>query len=327
MRILVTGGAGFIGSHLCERLLAAGHAVWAFDNLDPFYDPELKRRNLREIARAGGAFTFVQGDITEPEPLGSLCREAGFDQVIHLAARAGVRPSLEDPALYQRVNVEGTVRVLEAARRSGVRKFILASSSSVYGCNAKVPFAEQDPVSAPISPYAASKVACEALGHVYHHLYGLDIVMLRFFTVYGPRQRPDLAIHKFARLIQAGQPLPVYGDGSSARDYTYITDILDGIEACMRQSFGFEIFNLGDSRPVRLDDLIRLLEHALGRKAVRQTLPPQPGDVPITYADLTKARERLGYQPRVPIEEGIQRFVEWFRTTGAGGARGVATSS
>lgn len=318
MNILVTGGAGFIGSHLCERLLAAGHAVWAFDNLDPFYDPELKRRNLREIAGFGGAFTFVQGDITEPEPLQSLCREVGFDQVIHLAARAGVRPSLEDPALYQRVNVEGTVRVLEAARRSGVRKFILASSSSVYGCNAKVPFAEQDPVSAPISPYAASKVACEALGHVYHHLYGLDVVLLRFFTVYGPRQRPDLAIHKFARLIQAGQPVPVYGDGSSARDYTYITDILDGIEACMRQSFGFEIFNLGDSRPVRLNELIRLLERALGREALRQVLPPQPGDVPMTCADLTKARERLGYQPRVPIEEGIQRFVEWFRTTEAG---------
>ncbi len=314
MKVLVTGGAGFIGSHLCERLLAAGHEVWAFDNLDPFYDPDIKRRNLREMARAGGHFTFVCGDITEPEPLEGLCRQIRFDQVIHLAARAGVRPSLEQPALYQRVNVEGTVRVLEAARRSGVRKLILASSSSVYGCNAKVPFAEQDPVATPISPYAASKVACEALGHVYHCLYGLDIVLLRFFTVYGPRQRPDLAIHKFARLIQAGRPIPVYGDGSSARDYTYISDILDGIEACMTRQFGYEIFNLGDSRPVRLNDVIELLERALGRKALRETLPPQPGDVPITYADLTKARTHLGYQPRVPIEEGIQRFVHWFRS-------------
>jgi len=311
MKVLVTGGAGFIGSHLCERLLAAGHSVWALDNLDPFYDPEIKRGNLREIARVSDRFHFVQGDITEPEPLRRLCHEVRFDQVVHLAARAGVRPSLEQPALYQRVNVEGTVRVLEAARESGVRKLVLASSSSVYGCNAKVPFAEDDPLTAPISPYAASKIASEALGHVYHHVYGLDVVMLRFFTVYGPRQRPDLAIHKFARLIREGRPVPVYGDGSSARDYTFITDILDGIEACMRQEFGFEIFNLGDSRPVRLDRLIELLEEALGRPAQRRWLPAQPGDVPITYADIRKAAARLGYQPRVPLEEGIRHFVAW----------------
>ncbi|NGO38591.1 SDR family NAD(P)-dependent oxidoreductase [Limisphaera ngatamarikiensis] len=314
MKVLVTGGAGFIGSHLCERLLAAGHRVWALDNLDPFYDPAIKRRNLREIARASDRFTFVQGDITEPEPLRALCHDVRFDQIVHLAARAGVRPSLEQPALYQRVNVEGTVHVLEAARQSGTRKLVLASSSSVYGCNAKVPFSEDDPLTAPISPYAASKIACEALGHVYHHVYGLDIVMLRFFTVYGPRQRPDLAIHKFARLIRQGRPIPVYGDGSSARDYTFITDILDGVEACMQHEFGYEIFNLGDSRPVRLDRLIELLEQALGQPAQRQWLPAQPGDVPITYADIRKAGTRLGYQPRVPLEEGLQRFVAWFNT-------------
>lgn len=314
MNILVTGGAGFIGSHLCERLLAAGHTVWALDNLDPFYDPALKRQNLEEMRRVSDRFRFVPGDITEEEPLRTLCHEVRFDQIVHLAARAGVRPSLEQPALYQRVNVEGTVRVLEAARQSGVRKLVLASSSSVYGCNAKVPFSESDPLTAPISPYAASKIACEALGHVYHHVYGLDVVMLRFFTVYGPRQRPDLAIHKFARLIWTGRPIPVYGDGSSARDYTYITDILDGIEACLDREFGYEIFNLGDSRPIRLDRLIELLEAALGRPARRETLPPQPGDVPITYADITKAGQKLGYHPRVPIEEGIQRFATWFRT-------------
>ncbi|MCS7089680.1 MAG: GDP-mannose 4,6-dehydratase [Verrucomicrobiota bacterium] len=316
MKILVTGGAGFIGSHLCERLLSRGHEVWAFDNLDPFYDPELKRQNLREIAAGFERFRFVAGDITTEEPLASLCQDIRFDQIIHLAARAGVRPSLEQPALYQRVNVEGTVQVLEAARRSGVRKLVLASSSSVYGCNAKIPFSESDPLTSPISPYAASKIACEALGHVYHRVYGLDVVMLRFFTVYGPRQRPDLAIHKFARLIQAGQPVPVYGDGRTARDYTYISDILDGIEACLDQEFGYEIFNLGDARPVQLEVLINLLEAALKRPVRRQYLSAQPGDVPITCADIHKAADRLGYQPRVPLEEGIQRFVTWFLNQG-----------
>ena len=236
-------------------------------------------------------------------------------QVIHLAARAGVRPSFSEPALYHRVNVEGTVNLLESARRHRVKKLILASSSSVYGINAKVPFAESDPVFAPISPYAASKLACEALGHVYHHAYGMDIAMLRFFTVYGPRQRPDLAIHKFARLIDAGQPIPVFGDGGTARDYTYITDTLEGILACTRQEFGFEIFNLGESQTVKLNDLIALLEKALGRKAVLQRLPPQTGDVPLTHADIGKARRRLGYNPKVGIEEGIALFAEWFRSS------------
>ena len=314
MNFLVTGGAGFIGSHLCERLLQAGHGVWALDNLDPFYDPAIKRRNLREIERAGQPFTFVPGDITDAACLDQLLGGVRFDQVIHLAARAGVRPSLLEPALCQRVNVEGAAQVLDAARRHGVGKIILASSSSVYGVNSRVPFTESDPIFSPISPYAASKLAGEALGHVYHHLYGMDVVMLRFFTVYGPRQRPDLSIHKFARLIDAGQPIPVFGDGAAARDYTYITDTLDGIMACVQKKFGYEIFNLGESRTVELDYLITLLEKALGKKAIIDRQPPQPGDVPLTFADITKARQRLGYRPRVKVEDGIPLFIDWFRS-------------
>ncbi|HOX01331.1 MAG TPA: SDR family NAD(P)-dependent oxidoreductase [Candidatus Paceibacterota bacterium] len=313
MNYLVTGGAGFIGSHVCERLLQEGSRVWALDDLNPFYDPALKRRNVAELQAHGDAFSFAQGDITDPAMVESVFRGAKFDQVIHLAARAGVRPSIEEPALYQRVNVEGTVHVLEAARRYGVGKLVMASSSSVYGVNAKVPFAESDPVFHAISPYAASKLATEALGHVYHHIYGLDIVMLRFFTVYGPRQRPDLAIHKFARLMAAGRPIPVFGDGSSRRDYTYIDDILQGVLACTRQDFGFEIINLGESQTVSLEELIRLLEASMGEPARIDRLPARAGDVPITHADIRKARERLGYDPKVRIQDGIPRFVRWFR--------------
>src|SRR3989441_1372336 len=222
MNFLVTGGAGFIGSHVCEKLLLSGHAVWAFDDLNAFYDPQLKHANIRQMQSLAKPFEFIHGDLTDRAALDELLGSGKFDQIIHLAARAGVRPSLEEPALYQRVNVEGTVNLLEAARRNGVRKITSASSSSVYGVNSKVPFSENDPLFCAISPYAASKLACEALGHVYHHLYGVDIVMLRFFTVYGPRQRPDLAIHKFATLIRAGKPVPVFGDGSTARDYTFI---------------------------------------------------------------------------------------------------------
>ena len=235
-----------------------------------------------------------------------------FEQVIHLAARAGVRPSLQEPALYQRVNVEGTVNLCEAARARGVKKITIASSSSVYGVNAKVPFSEADPIFSAISPYAASKLACEALGHVYHHIYGMDVAMLRFFTVYGPRQRPDLAIYKFARLITAGKPIPVFGDGSAARDYTYITDTVDGVLACTQREFGFEIFNLGESQTVALHELIALLEKSLGKKAVIDRQPLQPGDVPITFANIDKARAKIGYNPRVKIAEGIPKFVEWF---------------
>src|SRR5450631_382170 len=251
MNFLVTGGAGFIGSHVCERLLRDGHCVWAFDDLNDFYDPQIKRQNLSEIQSLAKPFEFVHGDITDAEALGELFSSVRFDQVIHLAARAGVRPSLEQPALYQRVNVEGTVNLLEAARKTGVKKITLASSSSVYGVNAKVPFSERDPIFSAISPYAASKLACEALGHVYHHIYQMDVAMLRFFTVYGPRQRPDLAIHKFTKLIDAGKPIPVFGDGSTARDHTHISDILQGIIACTQKEFGFEVFNLGESQTVK----------------------------------------------------------------------------
>lgn len=313
MNFLVTGGAGFIGSHVCERLLNAGHHVWAFDELNSFYDPQLKRRNIRDIQTHAKPFEFVQGDITDRAALDELFGSVKFDQVIHLAARAGVRPSLAEPALYQRVNVEGTVNVLEAARKTGVKKIIIASSSSVYGVNSKVPFAESDPIFAAISPYAASKLACEALGHVYHHIYGMDIAMLRFFTVYGPRQRPDLAIYKFAKLITAGKPIPVFGDGSTARDYTFVSDTVDGVMACTQKEIGFDIFNLGESQTVTLSRLIEVLESALGKKAVIDRQPAQPGDVPLTFADISKSCAKLGYQPHIKIEQGIALFVDWFR--------------
>ena len=313
MNFLVTGGAGFIGSNLCERLLRSGHAVWAFDELNDFYDPKFKHRNLAEIQNLSLPFQFIKGDITDRAAVDQLFSQIKFDQIIHLAARAGVRPSLADPALYQRVNVEGTVNILEAARKSGVNKITMASTSSVYGLNSKMPFSESDPIFSAISPYAASKLCCEALGHVYHHIYGMDVAMLRFFTVYGQRQRPDLAIYKFAELMTAGKPIPVFGDGSTARDYTFISDTLDGIIACTQLEFGFEVFNLGESQTVKLSQLIELLEAALGQKAVIDRQPMQPGDVPITFADISKARARLGYQPQVKIEQGIKLFAEWFK--------------
>ena len=313
MNFLVTGGAGFIGSHVCERLLRFGHAVWAFDDLNDFYDTRLKRRNLCEIQSLARPFEFVHGDLTDRAALDELLGSVKFDQIVHLAARAGIRPSLQQPALYQRVNVEGTVNLLEAARLNHVRKITIASSSSVYGVNSKVPFSESDPIFCAISPYAASKLACEALGHTYHHVYGLDVAMLRFFTVYGPRQRPDLAIHKFTKLIDAGKSIPVFGDGSTARDHTFVTDILDGILACTKKEFGFEIFNLGESQTIRLDALISLIETALGKKAIIDRQPLQPGDVPITFADISKAQKMLGYNPQVQAEKGIPLFVDWFR--------------
>jgi UDP-glucuronate 4-epimerase len=313
MNFLVTGGAGFIGSHVCERLLRDGHAVWAFDDLNDFYNPQVKRKNIREIQSLAKPFEFIASHLSDVKALADLFGQVRFDQVIHLAARAGVRPSLDEPEFFQQVNVEGTVNVLEAARRHGVKKISIASSSSVYGVNKKVPFAESDPVFSVVSPYAASKLACEALGHVYHHVYGMDVAMLRFFTVYGPRQRPDLAIHKFAQLIHTNKAIPVFGDGSTARDYTYISDTVDGVIACTQRKFGFEIFNLGESQAVKLSRLIELLEAALGKKAVIDRQPPQPGDVPLTFADISKAQAMLGYHPRVKIEEGIPLFVDWFR--------------
>ncbi|HVU08197.1 MAG TPA: SDR family NAD(P)-dependent oxidoreductase [Verrucomicrobiae bacterium] len=313
MNFLVTGGAGFIGSHVCERLLRDGHSVWAFDDLNDFYDPQLKRKNIRDIQSLAKPFEFVHGDLTDVAALDEIFSSIQFDQVIHLAARAGVRPSLEQPALYQRVNVEGTVNLLEAARKNDAKKIILASSSSVYGVNSKVPFAESDPIVSAISPYAASKLACEALGHVYHHVHKMDVTMLRLFTVYGPRQRPDLAIRKFAMLITNGKPIPVFGDGGTARDYTYVSDTVDGIVAATKKEFGYDIFNLGESQTVKLSRLIELLEAALGKKAVIDRKPNQPGDVPITFADISKAGEKLGYHPQIKIEQGIKLFAEWFQ--------------
>ena len=313
MNFLVTGGAGFIGSHVCEYLLRQGHRVCVLDDLNPFYEPALKQENLHALAMAGGdRFQFIRGDITDRPCVDATFKALQFDQVIHLAARAGVRPSLEEPALYQRVNVEGTVNILESARLHSVRKLVMASSSSVYGVNSKVPFSESDPIFNPISPYAASKLACEALGHVYHHLYKLDVVMLRFFTVYGPRQRPDLAIHKFAKLMRAGRPIPVFGDGSTARDYTYADDIVNGVVACTEREFGFEVFNLGESQVVTLSRLIALLEKSLGMKATIDRQPLQPGDVPITFANVDKARQMLGYNPSTSIESGLEKFAAWF---------------
>ena len=313
MNVLVTGGAGFIGSHVAERLLARGDAVTIVDDFNDFYDPALKRRHVAALA---GRVQVVTADITDLAALRPVFAGGGFAAIVHLAARAGVRPSLQQPALYTRVNVLGTQHLLELAREFGVGKFVLASSSSVYGVNEKVPFHEADPVTKPISPYAATKLAAEALGHVYHHLYGLDVTALRFFTVYGPRQRPDLAIRKFAQAIRQGQPIELFGDGSTRRDYTYIDDILQGVLAALDARLGYEVINLGESRTVPLRELVELLERNLGQRAVIRWLPAQPGDVPVTYADIGKARRLLGYQPQVPIEDGIARFVAWLKRDG-----------
>ena len=307
---MVTGAAGFIGSHLCEKLLAEGEQVIGLDNFDPFYDPDIKRANLAEVMKSG-AFTLVEGDIRDSKCVEEIL--SGVDMIVHLAAKAGVRPSIADPQTYQDVNVHGTQVLLEAARNYGVKKFIFGSSSSVYGNNKKVPFAETDNVDYPISPYAATKKAGELICYTYHHLYEMDINCLRFFTVYGPRQRPDLAIHKFARLIEAGKPIPVFGDGSMRRDFTYIDDIIQGIRGAMEQCQGYEIYNLGESRPVRLDELIEKLEEALGKKAIIERQPLQPGDVEQTYADVSKAEKKLGYRPQTEIEEGLKQFVTWLQ--------------
>ncbi len=312
MSILVTGGAGFIGSHVLDRLVERGEKVVCLDNFNDYYSPDVKRSNI-EQALASGQVELVEGDIRD----GDLCRSLmcqGVESVIHLAARAGVRPSIQEPVLYEEVNCVGTLNLLEAARRTeSVRKFIFGSSSSVYGINSKIPFSEDDPISRPISPYAATKRAGELTCHVYHHLYGLPIVCLRFFTVYGPRQRPDLAIHKFTRLIDAGEAIPVFGDGTSRRDYTYCSDVVDGVLAALERELDFEIINLGCGDPVELRGLIRLIAEALGKEPRINRQPEQPGDVPVTYADITRARRLLGYSPQFPIRQGIRRFVEWYR--------------
>jgi UDP-glucuronate 4-epimerase len=311
MKVLITGAAGFIGSHLSESLLNDGLTVVGVDNFDDFYDPRIKRRNI-DSCLGSKNFRLIEADIRD---FAAMDRVIGddIDIIVHLAARAGVRPSIEKPLLYADVNVNGTMVLLEAAKKHKVNKFIFASSSSVYGNNEKVPFSEDDNVDFPISPYAATKKACELLCHTYHHLYEIDLTCLRFFTVYGPRQRPDLAIHKFAKLIEQGKPIPVYGDGSMMRDFTYIDDIIDGVVAAMDKCSGFNIYNLGESRPVSVNDLIAEIEKALGKKAVRQYLPPQPGDVERTFADVTKAVNELGYKPDTLIQAGLAEFVRWLR--------------
>jgi len=312
MTILVTGAAGFIGSHLSERLVRQGMSVVGLDNFDPFYEPAVKWNNIAELLTSPN-FKLVEGDIRNPVLAEKVFREGQFDMVVHLAAKAGVRPSIQDPAGYVDVNINGTVVLLEAARAAGIKKFIFASSSSVYGNNEKVPFSETDNVDNPISPYAATKKAGELICYTYSHLYGMDMTCLRFFTVYGPRQRPDLAIHKFARLIEQGKAIPVYGDGSMERDFTYIEDIIDGVVASMKQCQGYHIYNLGESRPVRLDVLIAELEKALGKKAIIDRQPEQPGDVKRTFADVQKAVLELGYQPKTQLADGLKAFVVWMR--------------
>jgi UDP-glucuronate 4-epimerase len=312
MKALVTGAAGFIGSHLSERLTSDGWDVVGLDNFDPFYSEEVKRRNIAGLV-SSGKFELIEGDIRDAECVGDILRRGDIDIIVHLAAKAGVRPSIEDPLGYQDVNINGTMVMLESAVKNDVKNFVFASSSSVYGNNEKVPFSETDNVDYPISPYAATKKACELLCHTYSHLYGIGMTCLRFFTVYGPRQRPDLAIHKFARLIEAGEAIPVFGDGSMKRDFTYIDDIINGVVAAMERCGGYEVYNLGESRPVRLDDLITAIENALGKKAIINRLPEQPGDVKQTYADIGKAQRELDYSPKTEVSAGLANFVRWLR--------------
>ncbi len=312
MGILVTGAAGFIGSHLCERLLESGLTVIGVDNFDDFYDPQVKRRNIENCSKREG-FQLVEADIRDADAM-SKALSTGVDTIVHLAAKAGVRPSIAEPLVYSDVNINGTMVLLELAKERGIDKFVFASSSSVYGNNKKVPFSEDDNVDFPISPYAATKKACELICHTYHHLFDISITCLRFFTVYGPRQRPDLAIHKFARLIEDGKPIPVYGDGSMMRDFTYIDDIIDGTFAAIEKCSGFNVYNLGESRPIKVNDLIAEIENALGKKAVKEHLPLQPGDVDRTFADVTRAAKDLGYNPKTDIRTGLARFVGWLRS-------------
>ena len=306
MRILVTGGAGFIGSHLVQRLLASGREVTVLDDFNDYYDPSIKRANVAEGAR------LVEGDIRDAKALAAAFQTKP-DAVVHLAARAGVRPSLEQPDLYASVNISGTFALLESCRRHQVSKFVFASSSSVYGDADRVPFREDLPDPHPVSPYGVSKQAGEHAVLLYHRLHGLRTSALRFFTVYGPRQRPDMAIHKFARLILDGKEVPVFGDGTSQRDYTYVDDAVGGILGALGRDDGFEVYNIGESRTVGLNELVALLEKSLGKSARIKKLPDQPGDVKRTYADISKAKANLGYAPSTPIEEGIAKFCEWIR--------------
>ena len=313
MRTIVTGGAGFIGSTLVDRLLADGGEVVSLDNFDEYYAPALKRANL-SAASAHPRFRSVEGDIRDRDLVRALVAEVAPEAIVHLAARAGVRPSIEQPSLYAGVNVVGTTHLLEAAcTLDPLPRFVFASSSSVYGDRPDAPFRETDPVDHPISPYAATKKACELLSHAFHHLHGLAVTGLRLFTAYGPRNRPDLAVSRFARLIDRGEPVPMFGDGSSRRDYTYVDDIVDGLVRAMARPEGYRIYNLGNSSPVDLRTMIATIGQALGKAPIIDRRPDQPGDVKQTYADISRAESELGYQPRTPFPEGIARFVAWYR--------------
>jgi len=316
MHVLVTGGAGFIGSHLVDRLLAEGRRVTVVDSLDTFYDPAVKRQTLDRHAE-NPAFRAHVLDIRDAEGLRASLK-GGFDAVVHLAAKAGVRPSVEDPVAYTDVNIRGTQILLQLSLEWGTPHFVFASSSSVYGVNPNVPWSEADHDLRPISPYAATKLSGEFLGHACSHLHGIRFIALRLFTVYGPRQRPDLAIHKFARRMLEGRPITLYGEGATRRDYTYVSDIVEGIVAALEyRDSPFQILNLGNTHTVSLGEMVRVLEEALGVRARIERLPEQPGDVPQTWADISRARALLGYAPRVPFAEGIARFAEWLRESGS----------
>jgi UDP-glucuronate 4-epimerase len=311
-RVLLTGAAGFIGSHVAEALLARGDEVVGLDNFEAFYSPDVKRRNLRAVLGNPG-YTAMECDIRSAAAVARAFDEGPFDAVIHLAARAGVRPSLLDPAGYAETNITATTLLLEASRTRGVGHFVFGSSSSVYGARSAAPFRESDPVDRPASPYAATKRAGELIAATFHDLYGLSMACLRFFTVYGPRQRPDMAIHRFTRLIDTGQEIEVYGSGYSERDYTYITDVVDGVLRALDRPLGYRIYNLGTNRTVPLMTLIDLISAGLDRKPRIGRFPDQPGDVPLTYADITLARDELGYQPATRIDDGIAMFIDWYR--------------
>lgn len=321
--ILITGAAGFIGSHLSEALLARGDSVTALDNFNDYYPPEIKRTNIA-ACRAHPQFELHQVDICDAETTAHLIESAHPDVIVHLAARAGVRPSLDDPNLYHRVNIIGTQNVLDAATRAKPSHIVMASSSSVYGRLTSVPFREDMDVSFPISPYAATKRMNELMARVYHETYGLNVTLLRIFTAYGPRQRPDMAIQKFARLIDSGQPVPMYGDGTTLRDYTYVGDLVSGMLQAIDRPFGYEIFNLGENRTISLRNLIESLGNALGKQPLILGMPTQPGDVHITYADIDKARQLLDYDPQVSLESGLEKFVAWRRQNATATTQGSA---
>ncbi len=313
MHYLVTGGAGFIGSHLVSALLKEGHKVSIFDDFNDYYDPQIKRNNISSCL---DDIQVIEGDIRDAVLVERTFAKNKFDTIVHLAARAGVRPSISDPKLYFTTNIDGTFNLLDACRYHGVNHFVFASSSSVYGVNKKVPFAETDLIERTISPYAATKLSCEQICSNYSNLFDIRSTCLRFFTVYGPRQRPDLAIAKFTKMIKEGRAIDKYGDGSTARDYTYVEDIISGVQAAIQyDKKDFDIFNLGGSATTTLAELIAMIENAVDKKAIINQMPDQPGDVPRTYADITKAKNILGYNPLTPIIEGIQKYVEWANQT------------